>query len=271
MSDNNSINSSWYMQSAQPAEQPARWDTKSVRTNYVDVPSIIANQNFDAKASAELLRKAMTGSGSDKSMAILQPLISCNNAQRQEVGVIRQTKFCILNSHNSFTCSSKCTADLVSELKTVSGEFQELITAMMVRPKIYDAEQLNRALKACEMGTPTDHFIYSFFHFRDAHKLWRTGAACLGTKEIALNCILAGQNFAQLQLVAFGILEKKILGDIYDAHLALIKCILNRPAYFAQLIKKGLGTSDNDLLVGDFAFSDPKNQFFIVWSYSLRY
>uniref|UniRef100_A0A183CJ02 Annexin n=1 Tax=Globodera pallida TaxID=36090 RepID=A0A183CJ02_GLOPA len=48
------------MQSAQPAKQPARWDTKSARTNYVDVPSIIANQNFDAKATAELAIEIMS-------------------------------------------------------------------------------------------------------------------------------------------------------------------------------------------------------------------
>uniref|UniRef100_A0A183CA26 Annexin n=1 Tax=Globodera pallida TaxID=36090 RepID=A0A183CA26_GLOPA len=54
------------------------------------------------------------GSGSDKSMAILQPLINCNNAQRQElVHVFKQM-------HGK---------DLITELKRVSGEFQEMIMA----------------------------------------------------------------------------------------------------------------------------------------------
>uniref|UniRef100_A0A183C7V1 Annexin n=1 Tax=Globodera pallida TaxID=36090 RepID=A0A183C7V1_GLOPA len=324
MSDNNSINSSWYMQSAQPAEQPARWDTKSVRTNYVDVPSIIANQNFDAKASAELLRKAMTGSGSDKSMAILQPLISCNNYNVKKANgdrnYVHPNKQANRRHHVFKKMHGK---DLVSELKRVSGEFQELIMAMMEHPAIYNAEQLNRALKGrgtklllFVLTTRTNAQIHDIKlayrktydtelkmdiekntsgYFRrlfislcsvdrdehtqntnqnkaqeDAYKLWRTGAACLGTDEIAFNKILGGQNFAQLHLF-FDAYQRKhghaiekairdeFSGDIYDALLALVKSIRNRPVYFAQLIKKGLGTSDNDLLVGDFAFSDAKN------------
>ncbi|KAI3418728.1 Annexin A5 [Globodera pallida] len=139
------INTGTY-QLPRPSSRRRDGGTKSLRTN---VGRVFASPKFDAKANADLLRKAM-GTGSDK-MTILQPLINCNNAQRQElVHVFKQM-------HGK---------DLVSELKRVSGEFQELIMAMMESLAIYDVEQLNRALKACEMSTTTDHFIYSFFHFR---------------------------------------------------------------------------------------------------------
>uniref|UniRef100_A0A183C7L6 T2SSF domain-containing protein n=1 Tax=Globodera pallida TaxID=36090 RepID=A0A183C7L6_GLOPA len=131
-----------------------RINKKSVRLVQLllnTVGRVFASPKFDAKANADLLRKAM-GTGSDK-MTILQPLINCNNAQRQEVELVHVFK----QMHGK---------DLVSELKRVSGEFQELIMAMMESLAIYDVEQLNRALKACEMSTTTDHFIYSFFHFR---------------------------------------------------------------------------------------------------------
>uniref|UniRef100_A0A183CA25 Annexin n=1 Tax=Globodera pallida TaxID=36090 RepID=A0A183CA25_GLOPA len=239
MSDTNS-NSSWYMP-AGLVEQPAEdgWGAKSLRTDDMGRPTIFFCPNFNAKANADLLRKAM-GTGSDK-MTILQPLINCNNAQRQEVGIVGVFK----QMHGK---------DLITELKRVSGEYQELIMALMERPAIYDAEQLNRALKGrgtkerlIELTTRSNaqfHHIKLAYrqaydtelkmdvekttsgYFRrllislcsgdrdehtqninlnkaqeDAQKLWRAGQACLGTEEIAFNEILGGQNFAQLHLV----------------------------------------------------------------------
>ncbi|KAI3409823.1 hypothetical protein GPALN_006198 [Globodera pallida] len=203
-------------------------------------PSIVANPNFDAQATAELLRKAMKGIGCDKNMTI-QALVSCNNAQRQEVVRVFKQMY---------------GKDLVEELKSeLRGDFEDLIMAMMERPAIYDAEQLHRAMegrgtkehvlieimttRANEQirdiklvyrkmyGTDLEEDIVSDTsgYFRrllislcsggrdeqmhtnptkaqqDAHKLWRAGEACLGTDEIAFNAVLAAQNFAQLRLV----------------------------------------------------------------------
>uniref|UniRef100_A0A914HP99 Annexin n=1 Tax=Globodera rostochiensis TaxID=31243 RepID=A0A914HP99_GLORO len=264
-------------------------------------PSIIANPNFDPQAIADLLRRAMKGIGCDKEM-VSQTLVSCNNAQRQEVAhVFKQM-------HGK---------DLIKELKSeLRGDFEDLIVAMMERPAIYDADQLHRAMKGCGtkehvlieiMTTRTNSQIHEIKlayrkkhhtdlekdivddtsgYFRrllislcsgardeqmhtdrtkaqqDAHKLWCAGEARLGTDEIAFNSILAAQNFGQLLLVFDEYqkqhghsIEKAIRnefsGDICAAHLALVKSICNRPAYFAELLyksMKGLGTRDNDLI-----------------------
>ena len=47
-------------------------------------PSIRPNPNFNAQHTAELLRKAMKGFGCDKGK-VIQALVNCSNAQRQEV------------------------------------------------------------------------------------------------------------------------------------------------------------------------------------------
>lgn len=73
---------------------------------------------------------------------------------------------------------------------------------------------------------------------------------------------MAQQNFLQLRLVfdeyqkATGhsieqAINNEFSGDIRDGHLALIKAIRNRPAFFAELLynsMKGMGTRDTDLI-----------------------
>jgi hypothetical protein len=47
-------------------------------------PSIRPSPNFNAQHTAELLRKAMKGFGCDNGK-VIQALVNCSNAQRQEV------------------------------------------------------------------------------------------------------------------------------------------------------------------------------------------
>uniref|UniRef100_A0A914CKL5 Annexin n=1 Tax=Acrobeloides nanus TaxID=290746 RepID=A0A914CKL5_9BILA len=96
----------------------------------------------------------------------------------------------------------------------------------------------------------------------DAQALYRAGERRLGTDESTFNAILAAQNYGQLRLV-FAEYQKatnhsieqainaEFSGDIRDGLLAIVKCIKNRPAYFAELIYnslKGFGTRDTDLI-----------------------
>ncbi|KAI1729772.1 annexin domain-containing protein [Ditylenchus destructor] len=94
-------------------------------------PTIKPNPNFNANHSAELLRKAMKGFGCDKNK-VVQALCVCNNWQRQEV--IKQFKVMYGK-------------DLISELKSeLSGDFEDLIMALMETPARYDAQQLRKAM-----------------------------------------------------------------------------------------------------------------------------
>ncbi len=82
---------------------------------------------------------------------------------------------------------------------------------------------------------------------QDARKLYSAGERRLGTDESAFNAILASQNFAQLRAVfieyekvtGHGIeraIESEFSGDIKDGLIAIIKCVKNRPAFFAECL-----------------------------------
>uniref|UniRef100_A0A183BV46 Annexin n=1 Tax=Globodera pallida TaxID=36090 RepID=A0A183BV46_GLOPA len=95
-------------------------------------PSIRPNPNFNAQVTAELLRKAMKGLGCDKGK-VIQALVNCSNSQRQEV--IR-------------TFKQMYGKDLIHDLRSeLSGDFEDLILALMEHPAVCDAAQLRRAMQ----------------------------------------------------------------------------------------------------------------------------
>ncbi|XP_012267115.1 annexin B9-like isoform X2 [Athalia rosae] len=97
---------------------------------------------------------------------------------------------------------------------------------------------------------------------QDAHALHRAGVQQFGTDESTFNQILVQRNPAQLQQIFAeyeGIaghpieqaIKQEFSGDIEKGLLAIVKCVKNRPAFFAeQLYKsmKGCGTQDNRLI-----------------------
>ncbi|KAL7070329.1 hypothetical protein ACQ4LE_010275 [Meloidogyne hapla] len=99
-------------------------------------PSIRPNPNFNSQQTAELLRKAMKGFGCDKGK-VIQAIVNCSNAQRQQV---------------SLSFKQMYGKDLIKELKSeLSGDFEDLIMALMSHPAYYDASQLRRAMEG--LGT----------------------------------------------------------------------------------------------------------------------
>ncbi|KAI4879520.1 hypothetical protein NFI96_026822 [Prochilodus magdalenae] len=88
--------------------------------------------HFNPKQDADLLRKAMKGIGTDED-AILMLLTSRSNEQRQEI------KAAYKKAHGK---------DLVKDLKSeLGGKLEDLIVALMSPPRVYDADQLHKAIK----------------------------------------------------------------------------------------------------------------------------
>ncbi|XP_076750726.1 annexin B11-like [Xylocopa sonorina] len=96
----------------------------------------------------------------------------------------------------------------------------------------------------------------------DAKKLLRAGELQFGTDESTFNAILVQRNILQLRQIfeeyesitgnsIESAIENEFSGDIKKGLLTIVKCVKNRPAFFAeQLYKsmKGLGTDDDRLI-----------------------
>ncbi|VDN20293.1 unnamed protein product [Gongylonema pulchrum] len=90
--------------------------------------------NFNAEEAADRLYEAMKGPGCDK-YKVIQVIAHCNNAQRQMMRTPYKNKY---------------GKDLSEELKKeLSGDFEDVILALMDTPTKYDAMQLQKAMKVC--------------------------------------------------------------------------------------------------------------------------
>ncbi|XP_072016703.1 annexin A4-like isoform X1 [Amphiura filiformis] len=97
---------------------------------------------------------------------------------------------------------------------------------------------------------------------KDAAQLYNAGERYWGTNEAEIQRILAIRSYTQLQatfeeynkiskLGIDGAIESETSGDLKDGYLAIVKCVRNRAAFFAERINhaiKGLGTN-NDMLI----------------------
>uniref|UniRef100_A0AC35TSD0 Annexin n=1 Tax=Rhabditophanes sp. KR3021 TaxID=114890 RepID=A0AC35TSD0_9BILA len=105
-------------------------------------PSVRAFVPFNADQDSETLRNAFEGKGCDSS-AVMRVLTKRNNKQRQEI--IQS----YLNQYGR---------DLIKDLKAeLKGDFEDVILALMVPKHVYDAQQLNKAMKG--LGTNEDVLI----------------------------------------------------------------------------------------------------------------
>uniref|UniRef100_A0A8D3EC40 Annexin n=1 Tax=Scophthalmus maximus TaxID=52904 RepID=A0A8D3EC40_SCOMX len=207
--------------------------------------------------------------------------------------------------------------DLFHDLKSeLTGNFEQLVIAMMMSPSHFDASELREAIKgagtdeAClieilssrsnaeireitriykaDYGKSLEDAINSDTsgHFRrllvslsqgnrderetvdislakqDAQKLYAAGENKVGTDESQFNAILCARSkphlravFQEYQHMCGRDLEKSICremsGHVEDGMVAVVKCIKNTPAYFAERLYKamqGAGTKDRTLI-----------------------
>lgn len=96
----------------------------------------------------------------------------------------------------------------------------------------------------------------------DAQSLKDAGISRMGTDESEFNRILCLRNYAQIKLIAQEYekltghtlekdIKKEFSGDVEDAMVAVLRCALNRPEFFAKALHNsmaGLGTNDRDLI-----------------------
>ena len=100
---------------------PQMWNNPSIRP----VPS------FNPNADAEVLRKAMKGLGCNNSK-VVAVLCGRSNWQRQEIAKAFKVMY---------------GKDLIQDLKSeLSGDFEDLILALMEPPAVCDAKQLRKAM-----------------------------------------------------------------------------------------------------------------------------
>ncbi|VDK40157.1 unnamed protein product [Gongylonema pulchrum] len=94
-------------------------------------PTIRPYQPFNPNGDAETLRKAMKGLGCDKTK-VVNVLCARANFQRQQIAAAYKTMY---------------GKDLINDLKSeLSGDFEDLILALMEPPASYDAQQLRKAM-----------------------------------------------------------------------------------------------------------------------------
>ncbi|MEE6479121.1 hypothetical protein FKM82_012141 [Ascaphus truei] len=97
---------------------------------------------------------------------------------------------------------------------------------------------------------------------QDAKELYEAGEKKWGTDEVKFLTILCARNRKHLLKVfddykkisnkdIEASIKSEMSGHLEDAFLAVVKCLRNRPAYFAERLyksMKGLGTDDNTLI-----------------------
>jgi len=217
--------------------------------------TIQPNASFNAEASAQVLRDAMKGLGTNE-QKIIDVLVSCDNMQRQQVKNKYKTMF---------------GKDLVEDLKSeLGGNFENAVLAMMQETSVFLAHQLRKAMKGAgtdestlieilcarsnaevsaikasynkEFGRDLEKDVVSETsgHFRrllvsqvnssrdegytvdagkakqDAEAIYKAGAGQFGTDESEFNRVLCSRNFAQLNAI-FGEYKKLTGKDIVDA------------------------------------------------------
>ncbi|XP_015178427.1 PREDICTED: annexin B9-like isoform X1 [Polistes dominula] len=273
---------------------------RSCNTNKLS-PTVVPYNGFDARADAEVIRKAMKGFGTDEK-AIINVLANRSNLQRQEIASQFKTLY---------------GKDMIKDLKSeLSGNFEKLVLAMMMPLPQFYAKELHNAMAGigtdecvlieilCTMSNHEIRIIKEAYEamygrsleddlrsdtsgnfkrlmvslccanrdesfdvdpasaLEDAKVLLQAGELRFGTDESMFNAILVQRNVPQLKQIfreyegitghtIEAAIENEFSGDIKKGLLAIVKCVNNRAAFFAeQLYKsmKGLGTDDSRLI-----------------------
>ncbi|KAM4032624.1 annexin A11 isoform 1-T3 [Anomaloglossus baeobatrachus] len=191
--------------------------------------TILAMMKAPSMYDAQEIYDAIKGAGTDEE-CLIEILASRTNAEIQEINRVYKTEF-------KKTLEQSIKSD-------TSGHFQRLLVSL---------SQGNR-----DESTNVDMSLVQ----RDVQELYAAGENRLGTDESKFNAILCSRSrahlnavFSEYQRMCNRDLEKSICremsGDLERGMLAVVKCLKNTSAFFAERLykaMKGAGTKDKTLI-----------------------
>uniref|UniRef100_A0A3Q2XDS3 Annexin n=1 Tax=Hippocampus comes TaxID=109280 RepID=A0A3Q2XDS3_HIPCM len=190
---------------------------------------VMATLKSPAQFDASEIHSAIKGAGTDEA-CLIEILSSRSNAEIKEITRIYKTEY------------KKSMEDAISS--DTSGHFRRLLISLAQGNR---DERPNVDLSLAK---------------QDAQALYAAGENKLGTDESKFNAILCARSkshlatvFLEYQKMCGRDIEKSISremsGDLESGMLAVVKCIKNTPAYFAERLykaMKGAGTKDTTLI-----------------------
>ncbi|NXG75052.1 ANX11 protein, partial [Baryphthengus martii] len=191
--------------------------------------TILAMMKTPVMFDAYEIKEAIKGAGTDEN-CLIEILASRSNEHIQELSRVYKTEF-------------KKTLEEAIKSDT-SGHFQRLLISL---------SQGNR-----DESTNVDMSLVQ----KDVQELYAAGENRLGTDESKFNAILCARSrahlravFSEYQRMCNRDIEKSICremsGDLEKGMLAVVKCLKNTPAFFAERLQKamkGAGTKDRTLI-----------------------
>ncbi|XP_062469447.1 annexin A11 isoform X1 [Pezoporus occidentalis] len=191
--------------------------------------TILAMMKTPVMLDAYEIKEAIKGIGTDEN-CLIEILASRSNEHIQELNRVYKTEF-------------KKTLEEAIKSDT-SGHFQRLLVSL---------SQGNR-----DESTSVDMALVQ----KDVQELYAAGENRLGTDESKFNAILCARSrahlravFSEYQRMCNRDIEKSICremsGDLEKGMLAVVKCLKNTPAFFAERLQKamkGAGTKDRALI-----------------------
>uniref|UniRef100_A0A6Q2Z961 Annexin n=1 Tax=Esox lucius TaxID=8010 RepID=A0A6Q2Z961_ESOLU len=190
---------------------------------------VLAMMKTPTQLDAYELKEAIKGAGTDEA-CLIEILASRSNAEIREINQVYKTEY------------KKSLEDAISG--DTSGHFRRLLISLA---------QGNR-----DERETVDITLAK----QDAQTLYAAGENKVGTDESKFNAILCSRSrphlravFHEYQQMCGRDLEKSIdremSGDLESGMVAVVKCIKNTPAYFAERLyksMKGAGTKDKTLI-----------------------
>ncbi|KAF7666864.1 hypothetical protein LDENG_00086930 [Lucifuga dentata] len=190
---------------------------------------VMAMMKTPAQFDAYELNSAIKGAGTDEA-CLIEILSSRSNAEIKEINTIYKQEY------------KKSLEDSIKG--DTSGHFRRLLISLAQGNR---DERVNVDVSLAK---------------QDAQALYAAGENKLGTDESKFNAILCARSKAHLRAVFLEYqqmcgrdieksISREMSGDLESGMLAVVKCIKNTPAYFAERLYKamrGAGTKDRTLI-----------------------
>lgn len=203
-------------------------DLKSELTGHFE-ELVVSMLMTPAKFDASELREAIKGAGTDEA-CLIEILSSRSNAEILEINKIYKSEY------------GKTLEDSISG--DTSGHFRRLLVSL------------------CQGNRDERENVDISLAKQDAQKLYAAGENKVGTDESQFNAILCARSKSHLRAVFHEYLQmsgrdieksicREMSGNVESGMVAVVKCIKNTPAYFAERLYKamqGAGTKDRTLI-----------------------